>query len=110
LSRPPLLLALVVLAGVPGPVLAQTWPATAVAAAGAIGPASRTFALNDRASPLRMWAAPAAARKPMVLQLRTRAASDSTDTPTVDVRAKDGWSDDQGFRLSPTRLAFKRRF
>jgi hypothetical protein len=35
---------------------------------------------------------------------------DPGDVPEVAVRAKADWSDDQGFRAGPTKLAFKRRF
>jgi hypothetical protein len=36
--------------------------------------------------------------------------SDPEDIPDVEVRAKAEWSDDQGLRVSPTRLAYKSRF
>ena len=35
---------------------------------------------------------------------------DHNEVPEVDIRAKAAWSDDEGFRVSPTRVAFKRRF
>ena len=44
---------------------------------------------------------------------RRRAAfvqADAEDIPEVEIRPKAEWTDDQGFRVSPTRVAFKRRF
>jgi hypothetical protein len=37
-------------------------------------------------------------------------AAEPDAIPEVDIRAKAEWADDQGFRFSPTRVAFKRRF
>jgi hypothetical protein len=42
------------------------------------------------------------------LKLNTAAVPD--EIPEVEIRAKDAWTDDQGFRLSATRVAFKSRF
>jgi hypothetical protein len=44
------------------------------------------------------------------LKLKARTALDADEAPTVDVRAKDAWFDDQGFRATPTRVSYKARF
>ena len=43
-----------------------------------------------------------------ILNLKPSIEIDSP--PEVDLRARAEWSDDQGFRVTPTRVAFKRRF
>lgn len=101
-----LILAVTCLTAAPLSAFAQTWPASVVAAAPkmALAPA-RTLVRAERAPrPLaRVNMAPSASRA----ALRLSAAE---DLPEVDIRPKGEWSDDQGLRVSPTRVAFKRRF
>ncbi len=96
------LIAAGLLAAAPVAALAQAWPAIAVAST----PGLRAH--DPRPSP------PARARtaaRPVLKLTRPQAAkAPAARVPEVDIRAKAAWSDDEGFRLSPTRLAFKRRF
>lgn len=103
-----LILAATCLAAAPASALAQTWPASVVAAApkmAATTAQSRAPARAERAakSLRRVNLAPPGAGA----ALRLSAAE---DIPEVDIRPKGEWSDDQGLRVSPTRVAFKRRF
>lgn len=81
----------------PLPVLAQTWPATVVAGAPAMtapGSSLTTLARKDeRATGLRL-----------------AASLPSGEGPKVDIKPKAEWSDGAGLRMSPTRIAYKRRF
>ncbi|WP_293902526.1 hypothetical protein [Phenylobacterium sp.] len=118
MSRPLSFLVLAALAGAPVPALAQTWPAAAITTASVqgLGPASRAFALNDRA-PARAWraaqgvAAPARVPEPPAPKLRGLTMQDRYDDSQIDIRAKDTWHDDeQGFRLDWTNVVYKHRF
>jgi hypothetical protein len=101
-----LMLALSALAAAPFPALAQTWPAGVVAG----GP--RMADAPTRVSVLTQKVARAARRTPPVALAPAPALRLSTDdeVPHVDVRPKDEWRDDEGLRVTPTRVAFKRRF
>lgn len=101
-------LAVTCLASAPLPVLAQTWPAGVVAAAPKMAPApgqARAMARSERTpkSPRRVNLPP-----PQSFQALRLSAAD--EIPEVDIRPKGAWSDDEGLRVSPTRVAFKRRF
>ncbi|MEW5687825.1 MAG: hypothetical protein AB1942_23165 [Pseudomonadota bacterium] len=100
-----LLIAVAALGSVPLAATAQTWPASATA--GAQSMASRTTPQAQKASSLRAAELRRAAGA-RVLNLKPSIEVDSP--PSVDLRARSEWSDDQGFRMTPTRVAFKRRF
>ena len=108
-----LLIGVAVVASIPTLALAQTWPATAVAGAPRIAPQAPAPALTvDRTVIVRRPAGtlptqPSLARLTYVIFPTPLRAS---DIPEVEVRAKEAWLDDQGLRLTPTRVAFKRRF
>jgi hypothetical protein len=102
-----LFLALAALALAPVPALAQSRTAAVVASAPrmAAGPA-RAFVIVEHDARLQ--------RRPRGLpptepQVKLRLSS-AEEVPEVDVRPKDAWTEDEGFRLSPARVAFKRRF
>jgi hypothetical protein len=109
LDRPlKLLFAATVLAAAPVPALAQTWPASVVAAGPRMAEApARAFVVIDRDARLQRRALGVPPTEPRIAPLRLSAAE---DVPTVDIRPKYDWSDDQGLRVGPTRVAFKRRF
>ena len=91
----------------PLPALAQAWPGGAVISVASVrAPAShaRTFTVVE--PPART--APQANRL-RTLNLKARTALDADTTP-VEIRAKADWSDDQGFRASPTKVSYKLRF
>lgn len=117
MSRPQLFLLAAVLASAAAPAIGQTWPGGAVTAAGvqALGPQGRKIALTDQTAAIAWRApdAPAAAQpidRPHPVTPPERIAQRDDDTPKVDIQAKPEWSDDQGFRASPTKLSYKRRF
>lgn len=100
-------IATLVAGSAPLPALAQTWPASVVAAAPRMLP-GRPFVVvrnADRDVRRRNSTRPIdpASRPPALLAL-------SDEAPQVEVRPKAEWSDDQGWRATPTRIAFKRRF
>jgi hypothetical protein len=104
---PKLMLAAAIAVAAPVPVLAQAWPAAVVAAGPrmAQAPAQALVRVEYDGRLLR--------RPPEVPPTQPRlkpSAVDIDDTLEVDIRAKAAWLDDQGLRVSPTRLAFKRRF
>jgi hypothetical protein len=102
------LLATAVVALAPVPVLAQTWPATVVAAGPRMAAApTRAFVVIERDARLQRRPPGVPRTEPHVAPLRLSAAA---DVPQVDIRPKDEWTADEGFRLGPTRVAFKRRF
>jgi hypothetical protein len=101
-----LILAATCLTAAPVSAFAQTWPVSVVAAAPKMATATgRTLVRAEREPRLlrRVNLAPSASRA----ALRLSAAE---DIPQVAIRPKGDWSDDQGLRVSPTRVAFKRRF
>ena len=111
--RPLSLLTALALAA-PMPALAQTYPAAAavVFSVHSVTVQPRTLALNESATAYvrPAQAAPMAVARLQPLTLKARTALDADEAPTVDVRAKDAWFDDQGFRATPTRVSYKARF
>lgn len=105
-----LLMVVAAVAVTPASALAQAWPVTVVASAPQMRSQPRVPALNleRETTALRStsFVVSRAARKP----LKFNATIDPTDAPEVDVQAKDAWTNDEGFRVGPTKLAFKRRF
>jgi len=106
-----LLIATAAIASAPLPALAQTWPATVVAAAPRMSTPSRVPALTIHRdfSVLRPLGVPPTQPERRALKLNATAV-DPEDIPEVEVRPKAEWTDDQGLRVGPTRLAYKSRF
>ncbi|MBL8771013.1 MAG: hypothetical protein JNK30_06480 [Phenylobacterium sp.] len=108
MTRPrlPFLIAACLMAGAPLPAMAQAWQATVVAAAPRAAPAQTLSAARTPAADAR--------RQAVILRTEPQARpldlSPAEDAPEVDIQPKAEWSDDEGLRLTPTRLAFKRRF
>jgi len=103
-----LLIAAAAVVSMPLPALAQAWTATGVASTPQMRSQSRAASpVLDRATIARLTAAPL---RQSSQPLKLAATIEPTDVPDVDIRAKDAWSDDQGLRVGPTKLAFKRRF
>lgn len=100
-----LILAATCLAAAPLPALAQSWPASVVAGAPKMAPATSHAVVRVERDP-RPHRLPQPPTEPRV-KLRLSSAE---EVPQVDVQAKDEWFDDQGLRVSPTRVAFKQRF
>jgi hypothetical protein len=103
-----LILAVTCLTAAPVSAFAQTWPVSVVAAA----PKMATATAQPRA-PARAERTPNSLRRVNLAPPRTSVAlrlSAAEDVPEVDIRPKGEWSDDQGLRVSPTRVAFKQRF
>ena len=86
---------------------AQTWPATTTAGVPSIVAVRARAQVQPMASSLHAADLRRAAGA-RLLNLKPSIAVDSP--PEVDLRARSEWSDDQGFRMTPTRVAFKRRF
>lgn len=110
MRRPYLLIAAAAIASAPLPVLAQTWSATVVAAAPRMTSQPRvpTYVVHRG-----MTAQRPAEVSPSPLRTRTlklNPVADAEEIPEVEVRPKAEWSDDQGLRVGPTRLAYKSRF
>lgn len=100
-------LALTALALAPVPALGQSRTAAVVASAPrmAAGPA-RAFVIVQHDPRLLRRTNGLPPTEPRV-KLRLSSAA---DIPDVTIRPKDAWRDDEGFRMSPARVAFKRRF
>ncbi|MBL8556461.1 MAG: hypothetical protein JNL41_19460 [Phenylobacterium sp.] len=101
----------------PLPALAQVWPATVVAGAPAAAPSAT--APHSTAAPARglvvvRHETRAIRRPPGTAPTdpasRTLSLTHAGDVPEVDLRPKAEWSDDQGWRATPTRVAFRHRF
>jgi len=109
---PKLLIAAVVAVSAPLPAAAQGWPATVVAGAPQMAAQKRLpMTLGRETSAHRTWSAlqtPSSPSAGPVLKLSAR--HELGEVPDVDVPAKDEWTADEGFRVGPTKLAFKRRF
>jgi hypothetical protein len=106
--RPLHLLIAAAIASAPLPALAQVWPATVAAAAPRMTAQPRVPALTfhrDSVAPRLAGSLPT-----QLLRNAPRLAADPDDIPVVEVRAKAEWSDDQGLRVGPTRIAYKSRF
>ena len=109
MDRPVKLILAALAAAAPAPALAQTWPATVVAA----GPQMRQAPLHtlvriERDG--RLLRRPPNVPPTQPTPRLKLTAVDIDDVPDVEIRAKAAWLDDQGLRVSPARVAFKRRF
>lgn len=100
-----LLVAVAALGSAPLAATAQTWPASTTA--GATIASQRVVQKAAKASSLRTAELRRAAGH-RTLSLKPSIEIDSP--PDVELRARAEWSDDQGFRVTPNRVAFKRRF
>lgn len=110
---PRFLIAATVVAIAPAPALAQAWPAIAVAGVPTAAAQSRMVILRTealRAAANNSSARQVAAGPALNLNASSALLTQRTEIADVNIRAKSGWSDDQGFRVSPTRVAYKRRF
>ena len=109
---PKLLIAAAVVLVVPAPALAQVWPVIVVASAPALGSSARTVSpRTDIAKVARQRAArPSATRQRLNLDTRSPLPRPADAPLDIEIRPKSDWSDDQGFSISATRVAFKRRF
>ncbi len=109
MNRPlKLLLVAVVAAATPAAALAQAWPASVVAAGPRMAQAPAQALVRIERDGRLLRPRLEVPRTQPRLKLNTVDADD--EAPDVDIRAKEAWLDDQGLRVSPTRLAFKRRF
>lgn len=84
----------------PLPALAQTWSSQPAAET----PTSVTA--NPAPSSLRLKTEPAPSLRPV----ENVESVDADETPDVDIKPKAEWSADDGLRMTPTRIAYKRRF
>ena len=111
-SLPRLLIAATVGVIVPASAMAQAWPAIVVASVPTLAPQSRMVILRTEALKAAADSSARRAATGPALNLNASRAllTQRTEIADVDIRAKSGWSDDQGFRVSPTRVAYKRRF
>ena len=106
------LIAAGLLTAAPATAFAQTWPAVVASGVQALSPQTRLLALSAAPS-----AEPRAAYRftndrrgaPLKLERPNRLTQPDA-SPEVEIPAKADWSDDQGLRVTPTRVAFKRRF
>ncbi|MBX3483970.1 hypothetical protein [Phenylobacterium sp.] len=99
------------LGAAPLPALAQAWPAAVVAAA----PRAAPTAAHDLAASRRDDAGARRAdglppSHPNAGRVTLKLADETDEIPEVDLRPKDGWTNDEGWRAGPTRVGFKRRF
>lgn len=114
LSVSPKLVGVLIVLGAPAPALAQ--PALAAIGNGLSGQvaAQAPTQLPWRAQPVSFAARQAVAAAPFekpgpkVLDLTVR--GDERLREQVELRTKDAWTEDDGLRLTPTRVAYKRRF
>ena len=98
-------------AAAPIPVLAQTWPAGVVAAGPRMAAAQGqplVVVVRD-ARILRRPGGIPPTQPTDRLPLRLSSV-ESDEVPLVELRPKDEWTEDEGFSVSATRVAFKRRF
>lgn len=100
---PNLVIAAFILAVAPASAIAQTWPGIAVASAPALSQIRPSLGALTQSRPRPSPHA-------FALNLKIRKAEPAQTVPDFDVHAKPEWSDDQGFRISLTRVAFKTRF
>lgn len=112
------LVGVMIVLGAPAPALAQpTLAAIGNNLSGQVtAPIARQAAFQTpvRAQPVSfadrqaVAAAPFEKPGPRVLNLTVRGDDKLRDE--VELRVKDAWTDDEGLRVSPTRVAYKRRF
>lgn len=110
MNRPSKLILIVALAAAPMPALAQAWPTTVVAGSPRMAMTTntaQTLARAEQDARLQGHVASTPTHPPIRLKL-TRVQVD--DVPVVEIEPRAEWFDDQGWRVSPTRVAFKRRF
>lgn len=113
-----ILVAAATIASTPLPVLAQSWPTTVASGAATLAPKVRTLVLDDRGvvagdRQTRPRATAASVSREFPDNDGTGPAlgdPDERNVPDVDIRAKEVWSQDEGFRFTGSRVAFKRRF
>lgn len=104
------LVGVLIVLGAPAPALAQ--PGLAAIGNGVSGPVSAQAPV--RAEPVSFAARQAVAAAPFkkpgprVLNLVVRGDDKLRDD--VELRVKDTWIEDEGLRVQPTRVAYKRRF
>lgn len=112
MTRPPLMMLAAVLATLPSTVLAQGWSATG--AAGAPAMQTRGDGATLAAARVADWVRKLDRRgfgeRRIVLEPTPDTAPRWRAVPDVDLRPKDAWLDDQGFRMSPSGLAYRQRF
>lgn len=106
-----MILAALATAAAPLPALAQAWPASVVAAAPRALPApSRPFiVLSSREAAARPLPG-ARPTDPTSLRPSLKLTDDGDEVPDVELRPKAEWSDDEGLRVTPAKVAFKHRF
>ena len=104
-----LLIATAAIASAPLSTLAQIWPVTVVAAAPRMTSQPRVPALTIHRDVTVLRPAGLPPTEPERRGLKLNAA-DPDDILKFELRAKAAWSDDQGLRVGPTRLAYKSRF
>ena len=107
-----LLIAAAAVVSAPLPAAAQAWPATVVAGAPQMTAQKRLpLTLDRKTYARRPWGVPPTdptlVRQP---RLKLSPTHELGEIPEVSIQARDEWTDDEGFRVSPTKLAFKRRF
>lgn len=107
MPRPLTLLIATIAVGQASAAAAQTWPASTTAATPRMVVAKASDRPVARASSLRISDLRRAAG-PRALKLTPTLEAD--ETPDVELRARSEWYDDEGLRVTPTRVAFKRRF
>lgn len=105
-----LLIAVAAVAAAPVSAFAQVWPATVVAVAPRLIAEERQQTFLVRQDTVRVTPATHRSRLAGRPALKLKAVVEPDEIPDVELRAKDEWSDDQGFRVSPTRVGFKSRF
>lgn len=105
-----LLIAVAAIASAPLPALAQAWSTTVVASAPRLTTASRVPALNLQRDATVAYPVDVQPIRQERRALKLNPSADPDDIPEVEVRAKAEWSDDQGLRVGPTKLAYKSRF
>lgn len=105
-----LLIAAALIGSAPLPALAQAWPSTVVASAPQLTTQTRVPALNLQRDVTTIRPAMRDIAPAHHAALKLNPAVDPDEIPDVEVRAKAEWTDDQGLRVGPTRLAYKSRF
>jgi hypothetical protein len=97
------------LASIPAWALAQTTPAANAAGFVRIAPKVPTLPI-ERAVFMSQTTTPSATQSVAVKSHLVVPPPKADVVPAVRVRPKDAWTDDQGLRVSPSRVAYKRRF
>lgn len=112
MTRPPLLMLAAVLATLPPTALAQGWSATGAAGAPAMQTRGdgATLAAARVAEWVRNHDRRAFGERRIVLEPTPDAGPRSRAVLDVDLRPKDAWLGDDGFRVSPSGVAYRQRF